>query len=555
MVAVVVVTILALLFARLVVNPTPKASAAPKINPAMKPACEVRPQLCTETTNPWNAQGQYTGHDEPSVLYYSNVPGSGNNNTYQFVIPKDPPQAPKQDGTGGTWNFQLRPTFWFGMIMCDNQDAPVPGKACAPDSDSNLYTSFDPHSPHYIGNTPGEAFMEMQFYPPGWDPISQVPDDTQWASALTIDSDQENLNTGAQNNAACGNIVGPEPVNYAIVTRSGHSQVPAWPFEGFGNQAQTTPDTLEMNGGDKIVLDMHDTPAGFQVVVHDLTTGQTGSMTASVANGFGHALFQPNSATCNGQFYAYHPMFSTSTPQTRVFWAAHSYNVAMSDEIGHFEYCNAASTDPNTGFACTEPGVTDPSGVDDDDFFCFTSGPETLTGCVSEDTDFDSTSYQHDWPGSLPNPHQDQQVHAAPLMFTSPQFKLAGHSSLLLNYQRVAFETDLPRIEGADVSDNNACQRHVFNPSDPNPGQGCVNPPVGANFYPFYSTTFVHGVCYWQEGDKYLPNQVNNFGGSSKSEYGNLLLSIYPTVGGTEGIYENFHRDLFYNPCPAFGTH
>src|SRR6185437_11010279 len=199
---------------------------------------------------------------------------------------------------------------------------------------------------------------------------------------------------------------------------------------------------------------------------------------------------------------------------------------------------------------CTEPGVNDPGGLDDDDFFCFTSGPETLTGCVSEDLDFDGTSYQHDWPGSLPNPRQDQQVHAAPLMFTSPQFKLAGHSKVMLNYQRVAFETDLPRIEGADVSSNNDCQRHVYNPSDPHPGQGCVNPPVGASFYPFYSTTFVHGVCYWQEGDKYLPNTFNNFGGSSKAEYGNLLVNVYPTVGGTQGIYETFHRDLFYNPCP-----
>ena len=43
---------------------------------------------------------------------------------------------------------------------------------------------------------------------------------------------------------------------------------------------------------------MHDTPAGFQVVIHDLTTGQSGSMTASVANGFGHAMFEPDASTC-----------------------------------------------------------------------------------------------------------------------------------------------------------------------------------------------------------------------------------------------------------------
>jgi hypothetical protein len=175
-----------------------------------------------------------------------------------------------------------------------------------------------------------------------------------------------------------------------------------------------------------------------------------------------------------------------------------------------------------------------------------------LTGCVFQETDFDGTSYQHDWPGSLPDPQQDQQVHAAPLAFTSPLFRTAGAQSALHDYQQVAFETDLPRIEGADVSSNNACQRHVFNPSDPNPGQGCVNPPNGANFYPFYSTASVNGACYWEEGDKFLPNVINNFGGSSQAEYGALRVSVYPSVGGTtQGIYETFHRDLGSNPCPA----
>ena len=58
-----------------------------------------------------------------------------------------------------------------------------------------------------------------------------------------------------------------------------------------------TPDTLEFNNGDQLVVDMHDTPDGFQVVIRDLTTGESGSMTASVANGFGHALFQPDAST------------------------------------------------------------------------------------------------------------------------------------------------------------------------------------------------------------------------------------------------------------------
>ena len=64
-------------------------------------------------------------------------------------------------------------------------------------------------------------------------------------------------------------------------------------------------------------------------------------MTASVANGFAQILFEPASSTCHESPYAFRPMYSTSSEHTRVPWAAHTYNVAFSDEIGHFEYCDA----------------------------------------------------------------------------------------------------------------------------------------------------------------------------------------------------------------------
>ncbi len=50
----------------------------------------------------------YIGHDEPATLFYSNKPGSGNDVTYQMRMPTDPPTAPRQDGSGGTDNFQDR---------------------------------------------------------------------------------------------------------------------------------------------------------------------------------------------------------------------------------------------------------------------------------------------------------------------------------------------------------------------------------------------------------------------------------------------------------------
>src|ERR1051326_8691458 len=89
--------------------------------------CDDSAPFCTEVYDSIGYGGAYTGHDEPAVLFYSNVAGSGNSNIYRLTLPKDPPNLPKQDATGGTFNFQLHPAFWFGMAMCDDQSAPNPG--------------------------------------------------------------------------------------------------------------------------------------------------------------------------------------------------------------------------------------------------------------------------------------------------------------------------------------------------------------------------------------------------------------------------------------------
>ena len=38
-------------------------------------------------------EGVYVGHDEPSVLFYSDVNGSGNRNRFQLNLPSDPPPS------------------------------------------------------------------------------------------------------------------------------------------------------------------------------------------------------------------------------------------------------------------------------------------------------------------------------------------------------------------------------------------------------------------------------------------------------------------------------
>jgi len=511
----------------------------------LKPLCQSYKSTCVDAFN--TVKGGYVGHDEPSVLFKSGIPGSGNDMTYTITLPRDPKKQPNKSGVGGsTWNFQLRPTFWFGLTLCDSESAPEYTKKCTPDSDANNLVGTNPKAPDYIGKHPGNAYMELQFYGPGYVPQFEGfgCTKTQYCAAMTIDSFNSNQNTGVSNTSACNNYVlgGPEPINWAYITKSGQSQAPANPlFTGTvtnPNFAAVNPDTtkdLLMSPGDVVRMHIHDTPAGLQTDLYDFTTHQGGSMTASKANGFGHILYTPKSKTCKEKPYAFHPEYSTGNPRGNT-WSAHTYNVAMSDEIGHFENCLAIDEDGN----CTKAGGQDPV-LDGDDVACLPGTDSLLVkidGCVAPDGDFDGQSYRLDWPGTNPNVARDRALHPSPVLFTSP----TTHGR---NYSTVAFETDLPRIEASDSQLNPPfCDRTT--------GTNCVNPPHGAQFYPFYSTTVRYGSCTWQEGGNFIPHTINNFGGSSTTEYGPLLKTVYPTTGfKTETLIDNFNSGDMANPCPA----
>lgn len=493
--------------------------------------CVSNSQLCTEVADSESVFGEnvYVGHDEPSTLFYSNRPGSGNQMRYQLTLPKDPPPTPIN---GRTYNFQLHPAFFFGMAMCDTQSYPELVSTCAPDSDANIV------DPAKSAAHPGTAFMEMQFYPPGWVewPAGTSCSATQWCAALNIDSLSENPVTGQVLNPTCSAITGLEYVNFAFITKNGKTQPnsPPNPVESTINTFTPNPAAdLFMGSGDQIAVTLHDTTHGLRIDLQDRTTHQSGSMTASAANGFGQVKFDPTGTSCVNIPYDFHPMYSTSSEQTRVPWAAHSYNIAFSDETGHFDYCN--NVDTNSGTCAGKEGMPgDQEPADSDDLGCFPASQSSLvpvSGCTGTNTGFDGVPYQaNTWPDG------NTRLHPTPISFTSPKTGFG----YFFNYSRVAFEADLPRIEGT-------CNRST--------GAGCTLIPTTddgtpAGFYPFFSITVSHGVCTWEEGAN-MPHSFN-FGGNV--EYGNLLTLTYTGPNGTTIQRINDFRNVMpFNPCPDFG--
>lgn len=499
--------------------------------------------ICSEVADPKSAFGTkyYVGHDEPSDLFYSNVPGSGNRMRYQLTLPTDPSAANPTE-PGKSYEFQLNPTFWFGMAMCATMSYPEILNTCTPDSDSNIV------DPAISPNHPGTAFMEMQFYPPGWAPF-ELPggiscDATKWCAALTIDSLAEDPVNSTVLNHTCATKVGVEYVNFAFITKSGQPQPDSPP-----NPVDATIDTftpnpsadLFMNSGDNLTVALYDTAHGLQVVVDDLTTSQSGSMTASAANGFGQVKYEPTGKSCINVPYDFHPMYSTSSVYTRVPWAAHSYNIAFAEEIGHWDFCTAIATKTATCKGLEGiPGDQEPA--DADDTFCLPAADSLLiplTGCAGANAPgFDGTSYQPLWPDG------NTELHPTPVQFSSP---LTG-ANYDVQYSSTAFEVDTPRIERSDFG--GTC--------DPFTGANCPLIPETddgqpAVFYPFYSIANQNGSCIWQFGNQ-IPGSTNDFGQNNQD--GQILALTYTAFdggGAPETLYEDYRGILSKNPCPANG--
>jgi hypothetical protein len=477
-----------------------------------------RTMLCTDIRGLWPNErfydnGHYIGHDEPSIRFLSHKPGSGNNVTFTEQLPRDPAALPttRHPGHDVTHWFELSVAPWFAMTLCDPRS--YPQTPCPPESDSNA-----PHPG--LPNGAGAAFMEMQFYPPGYAPFvdSVSCDNTHWCAALTIDSLEANAKKQLNNKCV-------EPVNFAFIQRNG---VPAGPpSPQLSNLATFTPNkqTLLMNPGDVIRTHMFDAAIGggqhaFKVTINDITTHQSGFMVASAANGFMNTSF----SNCSGHPFNFQPMYSTARPQNSITWSVLQSGILTQFEIGHFIPCTAVSHPVTLHFTPTladktwlfchgayenaGPPDSNPKANEPTDALCYPKGdthgalhapPNEVTGCLDNitqngDLDFDGTPYYPDWPNSV-------TARRFPSPFLQQQPTTRGS-----RYPFLQFETDVP------ASEINTCV--------PGNLKGCAVPPPGApgHFYPFYTQAMVGGECVWEFGNMH---NGRTFGGDA--QYAHLI--------------------------------
>ena len=518
--------------------------------------------LCTDPIKIVNGKASrfidnkwYIGHDEPSVKFISSQPGSGNTMTYVMKLSRDPRRAPTAFGSVTDYS-QLSVAPWFSIPLCDPKS--YPQNPCTPDSDTNSGLISDPAAA-------GSAFMELQFYPPGFTPFidSASCSATKWCAALNIDSLEANFNF-ANLNPNC-----TEPVNFAYLQTNG---VPAGPpSPQLTNVSTFTPNanTLMINPGDTVTVSISDPSQGLTTVVRDLTTHQTGFITASARNGF----MNTDISTCAGTPFTFHAEYSSAKIQNQVPWAALEGGVLMEQEIGHGEVCNSVKnqdpftasfpggqsySDPNVFDTCvggsegrtaTGEGPCTASGCQNAttqgangpvacpttnpasgalcefaDGYCFQKGtrtalvngvPTTEVARANEcynnrfqngDLDFDGQSYQPDWPNGRPNRPTSFQ-YAGP-------FTKGGHT-----YPQVQFESD---IGGSSALCNVAT------------GAGCTVAPISAKFYPFWSLSPLFNAlgshftaCVWNFGND-QPRTIKDFG--KDAQYGTPNVARY---GGT----------------------
>ena len=306
--------------------------------------------------------------------------------------------------------------------------------------------SPNPKSPNYIGKHPGNAFMEVQFYSPGYVPQFDGfgCSATQYCATLTIDSlsDQPQHRRSAEQRL---------PHNHFLVGRSrstGRTSPRAasrrrrrtrWRCRDDPNAdgPQPRPDQGPADEPRRHDPGAHARHAGRVRV--DITTSPpaSGSMTASIANGFGQVLFQPNAKQC-------HVAAVRVPPDVLLRRAARQHVGGARQQprrLGRDRPLRVLRRDRRHG-SCTSPGRGDTT-LDADDRSASTGTPRRWSrspGCFARRRRLRRAVLPARLAGDVREPAPDRKLHETPMRFTVP----TSDGKAL---EKVAFENDLPRIE------------------------------------------------------------------------------------------------------------
>ena len=491
---------------------------------AAKACTDIRGMYGVHNKNTWDGRfydnGRYIGHDEPDLRFLSSVPGSGNNVTWHETLGTDPAAAPTVSKPGHDVNHwaELTSAPWFSMALCNPFSFPL--LPCQPNSDVNAPGTINAPVPPGVYPGAGSSFLEMQFYPPGEAPfVDNISCNNKfWCASLHINDAECTENFTTCNN----NCI--EPTNFAFIQTNGVPTGPPSPQKA--DLATNTPNknTLMMKPGDHLVIHIWDAPVpgqkgqkALETSIRDLTSGQSGFMQASAANGF----MATNINDCSGTPFNYEPEYNTAAPDNVVPWAADLVNVSTQMETGHFEACSRV-TQPLSVNTIPFPGLSQFTDVtwnkchgpyenaappgsekhEPGDAFCYPKGdnhfhqaaPNIVTGCVDDvfqngDLDYDGNPYWADWPTS-----------ASPNRFPG-SFQQSPPTTNGKTYSRWQIQTDAALSEAS-------CQF-------PDPS-GCKVPPPDApgKFYPYWTQTT---SCLWELGN--MPNG-NTFG--KQAQYGTI---------------------------------
>ena len=256
-------------------------------------------------------------------------------------------------------------------------------------------------------------------------------------------------------------------------------------------------------------------------------------MTASVANGFGHILYTPKSKTCQESPYAFHPEYSTANPRGNT-WSAHTYNVAMSDEIGHFENCLAINARGRLHQG-RRPGPEPGRGRQR-----LRAGNRLAAGAHRR--------LLQPWMRILTGSHT-ARTGRAPTRMSPRTGPCTRHRSCSPARSPTGGTTrrspSRPTCRGSRHRTRRPTRRSATGHRRElrEPAARCAVLPVLLDHERY-------GSCTWQEGGKFLPGTTNDFGGSSTTEFGPLLKTVYPKTGfTTEELINNFNSGNMANPC------